>query len=92
MAAGDFETMDVPPGIHALLAARLERLGADECAVLGRAAVMGRSSTSEPLEELAVVAVSGRVCSCFTSSCARSWCARVAPTSKTREALEFRTS
>ena len=36
-----------PPGIHALLAARLELLGADERGVLGRAAV-SRSSTWAP--------------------------------------------
>ena len=42
VAVGDLETVDVPPGIHALLHARLERLGADERAVLGRAAVMGQ--------------------------------------------------
>jgi class 3 adenylate cyclase/tetratricopeptide (TPR) repeat protein len=61
VAVGDFETMHVPPGIHALLAARLERLGTDECAVLGRAAVMGQVFYVAALEELAPPSLSGRI-------------------------------
>ncbi len=61
VAVGDVETMNVPPGIHALLAARLERLGVDECAVLGRAAVMGQVFYVGALEELAPPSVSGRI-------------------------------
>ena len=61
VAVGDFETINVPPGIHALLAARLERLGADERAVLGRAAVMGQIFYVGALEELAPPALSGRI-------------------------------
>jgi predicted ATPase len=53
VAVGDFENISVPPGIHALLAARLERLGADERAVLGRAAVMGQVFYVGALGELA---------------------------------------
>ena len=41
-----------PPGIHALLAARLELLGADERALLGRAAVMGQTFYIGALAEL----------------------------------------
>jgi class 3 adenylate cyclase/tetratricopeptide (TPR) repeat protein len=53
VAVGDLETITVPPGIHALLAARLERLGADERSVLGRAAVMGQIFYPGALEALA---------------------------------------
>ena len=61
VAVGDVETMNVPPGIHALLAARLERLGADECAVLGRAAVMGQGFYVAALEELVPEPLTGRM-------------------------------
>jgi class 3 adenylate cyclase/tetratricopeptide (TPR) repeat protein len=61
VAVGDFRTIDVPPGIHALLAARLERLGPDERAVLGRAAVMGQIFYVGGLEALASPAESGRI-------------------------------
>ena len=61
VAVGDLTTMNMPPGIHALLAARLERLGADECAVLGRAAVMGQVFYVGAIEALASPALSGRV-------------------------------
>jgi class 3 adenylate cyclase/tetratricopeptide (TPR) repeat protein len=43
VAVGDLDNVTVPPGIHALLAARLELLGSDERALLGRAAVMGQT-------------------------------------------------
>lgn len=49
---GDLEDITVPPGIHALLAARLELLGADERAMLGRAAVMGQTFYVGALTEL----------------------------------------
>ena len=61
VTVGDVETMNVPPGIHALLAARLERLSADEYAVLGRAAVMGQVFYVGALEELVPPSVQGRV-------------------------------
>jgi len=61
VAVGDFETVSVPPGIHALLAARLERLDADERAVLGRAAVIGQIFYIGALEALASAALSGRI-------------------------------
>jgi tetratricopeptide (TPR) repeat protein len=63
VAVGDVETVDVPPGIHALLAARLERLGPDERAVLGRAAVMGTVFYVRGLEELAPSSLQGRTSS-----------------------------
>ena len=40
-ARGDGGRLPVPPTIHALLAARLERLPDDERAVLARASVIG---------------------------------------------------
>jgi class 3 adenylate cyclase/tetratricopeptide (TPR) repeat protein len=39
---GDLSTLSIPPTIHALLAARLDRLGDDERAVSERASVVGR--------------------------------------------------
>jgi tetratricopeptide (TPR) repeat protein len=60
VAVGDLETIDVPPGIHLLLAARLERLLPDERSVLGRAAVMGQVFYVAALEELAPPALAGR--------------------------------
>jgi class 3 adenylate cyclase/tetratricopeptide (TPR) repeat protein len=53
VAVGDLETVDVPPGIHALLGARLERLGPDERAVICRAAVMGQIFYVGALEDMA---------------------------------------
>ena len=61
VAVGDFGTISVPPGIHALLAARLERLDAEERAVLGRAAVIGQIFYIGALEALAPTALSGRI-------------------------------
>jgi tetratricopeptide (TPR) repeat protein len=61
VAVGDLDTVNVPPGIHALLAARLERLTSDERAVLGRAAVMGQVFYVGALEELAPPTLVGRV-------------------------------
>jgi class 3 adenylate cyclase/ketosteroid isomerase-like protein len=40
--AVELATLEMPPTIHALLAARIERLGAEERTVLERAAVIGR--------------------------------------------------
>jgi class 3 adenylate cyclase/tetratricopeptide (TPR) repeat protein len=90
VAAGDFETMDVPPGIHALLAARLQRLGADECAVLGRAAVMGQVFYVGALEELAPQAVSGRVSSLLHELVRKELVRPGRSDLKDTEALEFR--
>jgi class 3 adenylate cyclase/tetratricopeptide (TPR) repeat protein len=61
IAVGDIETTDLPPGIHALLAARLELLGPDERAVVGRAAVMGQVFYVGALEELAPHALASRI-------------------------------
>ena len=61
VAVGDLENVTVPPGIHALLAARLELLGADERAVLGRAAVMGQVFYVGALEQLATPGLEGRI-------------------------------
>src|SRR5881296_2609919 len=40
--AVDLAALDMPPTIHALLAARIERLRPEDCTVLERAAVVGR--------------------------------------------------
>ena len=42
----------MPPTIHALLAARIERLGADERAVLERASVIGQQFSRGAVAEL----------------------------------------
>jgi class 3 adenylate cyclase/tetratricopeptide (TPR) repeat protein len=42
VAAGDLSTITVPPTIHALLSARLDRLGPDERAVIERGSVEGK--------------------------------------------------
>ena len=42
--AGDLSVVPVPPTIHALLAARLDRLSAEEPAVIQRASVVGKAS------------------------------------------------
>jgi class 3 adenylate cyclase/tetratricopeptide (TPR) repeat protein len=41
-AAGDLSDITIPPTIHGLLAARLDRLGPEERAVIERASVIGR--------------------------------------------------
>ena len=61
VAVGDFQTISIPPGIHALLAARLERLDADERAVLGLAAVIGQTFYVGALEAMASPVLSGRI-------------------------------
>ncbi|HET7236922.1 MAG TPA: adenylate/guanylate cyclase domain-containing protein [Actinomycetota bacterium] len=61
VAVRGVEAIDVPPGIHALLAARLERLGSDERAVLGRAAVMGQTFYVGAIEALASPPLSGQI-------------------------------
>ena len=52
VAVGDLDNFTVPPGINALLAARLELLGGQERAVLGRAGVMGQTFYVGALAEL----------------------------------------
>jgi class 3 adenylate cyclase/tetratricopeptide (TPR) repeat protein len=61
VAVGDLQAISVPPGIHALLAARLDRLNADERAVLGQAAVIGQIFYVGALEALATLSLSGRI-------------------------------
>ena len=61
VAVGDFQTISIPPGIHALLAARLERLDADERGVLGLAAVIGQIFYVGALEAMASPMLSGRI-------------------------------
>jgi DNA-binding SARP family transcriptional activator len=52
-AVGDIGTVRVPPTIHALLAARLDRLGEDERAVIECAAVCGNVFYEGAIAELA---------------------------------------
>ena len=52
-ATRDLAAVPVPPTIHALLAARLDRLGADERAVIERAAVEGKVFHEGAVAELA---------------------------------------
>ena len=51
-AVGDIRAVPVPPTIHALLAARLDRLEADERTVIERAAVVGSVFYEEAIAEL----------------------------------------
>jgi class 3 adenylate cyclase/tetratricopeptide (TPR) repeat protein len=53
IAAGDLSTVAVPPTIHALLAARLDRLGHEERAVIERASVVGKVFYMGAVAELA---------------------------------------
>ena len=50
--AGDLADVEVPPTIHALLAARIERLRADERSVVERAAVIGKQFYRGAVAEL----------------------------------------
>ncbi|HKO26991.1 MAG TPA: adenylate/guanylate cyclase domain-containing protein, partial [Solirubrobacteraceae bacterium] len=63
--AGGADTIDVPPTIQALLAARIERLRADERAVVERAAVIGkqfyRGAVAELLAPPARTAIDGHL-------------------------------
>ena len=52
VVTGDLSAISVPPTIHALLAARLERLEPGERAVIGRAAVVGQVFYVGAVEEL----------------------------------------
>ena len=52
-SAGGLGTVEAPPTIHALLAARIDRLGTDERDLLERAAVIGKSFSREALVALA---------------------------------------
>ena len=51
-AAGDLSTLSMPPTIHALLAARLERLSAEEREVIEAASVVGQTFLEGAVEEL----------------------------------------
>jgi class 3 adenylate cyclase/tetratricopeptide (TPR) repeat protein len=49
---GDLSALDIPPTIHALLSARLDRLDQEERAVIERAAIVGRQFWSGAVTEL----------------------------------------
>jgi class 3 adenylate cyclase/tetratricopeptide (TPR) repeat protein len=53
IATGDLKAVSVPPTIHALLSARLDRLGPDERAVVERGSVEGRVFHRGAVAELA---------------------------------------
>jgi class 3 adenylate cyclase/tetratricopeptide (TPR) repeat protein len=56
VAAGDLDELDVPPTIHALLGARLDRLAPEERAVIQRASVAGQVFWWGALNELSPAA------------------------------------
>jgi class 3 adenylate cyclase/tetratricopeptide (TPR) repeat protein len=89
-AASDLETADVPPGIHALLAARLERLSPDERTVLCRAAVMGQVFYVDAVEELAAPALAGRISSLLLELVRRELIQPARSDFVETEAMEFR--
>ncbi len=62
----DLTTLAVPPGIHALLSDRLERLDRDARAVIGPAAVMGLVFYRDALHALAPTLPADRVSSVLT--------------------------
>jgi predicted ATPase len=53
----DLSTLTIPPTIHALLSARLDRLGQEERAVLELAAIVGRQFSSGAIAELSTAEV-----------------------------------
>ncbi len=61
VAVGDLDNITVPPGIHALLAARLELLDGNERAVLGRGAVMGQTFYVGAVAELSPADLAVRI-------------------------------
>ncbi len=58
---GDAEALEVPPTIQALLAARLDRLGADERAAIECAAVVGKVFYQRAVADLAPAALGSEV-------------------------------
>ena len=73
-----------------MLAARLERLGADERAVLGRAAVMGQVFYVGALEQLAPPALAGRIPSLLLELVRKELVRPGRPDFVDEEAFEFR--
>jgi class 3 adenylate cyclase/tetratricopeptide (TPR) repeat protein len=59
--AGDLAGLAIPPTIHALLTARLDRLHAEERAVIERAAIVGRVFSWEAVSRLSPAALRPRV-------------------------------
>ncbi|HZB02074.1 MAG TPA: adenylate/guanylate cyclase domain-containing protein [Actinomycetota bacterium] len=59
--AGDLSAVQVPPTIHALLSARLDRLDPEERAVIGSAAVVGKEFWWGAVAELSPVEMHPRV-------------------------------
>jgi len=64
-AGADADDVAVPPTIQAVLAARLDRLGAEERRVLERASVMGRLFWWEAVRELSPEQVRPRLSECL---------------------------
>jgi class 3 adenylate cyclase/tetratricopeptide (TPR) repeat protein len=65
--AGDLSTITIPATIHALLSARLDRLDADERAVIERAAVVGRQFWSGAVAQLSPEELRSRIGGCLQS-------------------------
>jgi class 3 adenylate cyclase/tetratricopeptide (TPR) repeat protein len=64
---GDLSTLTIPPTIHALLSARLDRLDQEERAVIERAAIVGRQFWSGAVAELSPGELHARVGGCLQS-------------------------
>jgi predicted ATPase/DNA-binding SARP family transcriptional activator len=60
-AVTDLSALSVPPTIHALIAARLDRLASEERQVIEHAAVIGRVFSRRALSELCSEPVAGRL-------------------------------
>jgi class 3 adenylate cyclase/tetratricopeptide (TPR) repeat protein len=65
--AADLSSVSIPPTIHALLAARLDRLEPEERSVVERGAVVGRSFTWGAVAELSPPELQPRVGACLQS-------------------------
>jgi class 3 adenylate cyclase/tetratricopeptide (TPR) repeat protein len=64
---GDLSSIAIPPTIHALLAARLDRLEPEQRAVIERASVVGRSFWWGAVSDLAPEAMRSQVGACLQS-------------------------
>jgi class 3 adenylate cyclase/tetratricopeptide (TPR) repeat protein len=64
---GDLSSIDIPPTIHALLTARLDRLEPEQRAVIERGSAVGRSFWWGAVSELSPPEVRPRVAACLQS-------------------------
>ncbi len=90
VAVGDLDNITIPPGIHALLAARLELLGSDERSLLGRAAVMGQTFYVGAVAELSPPELAPRIPSMLLELVRKELIRPTRSEFRDEEAFEFR--